>query len=747
MRMGIGLIIFFVVCVSIAWGTTGYFQLRSIQEKITFAYNLDDASLLDSSIQDLNQLLQQYPNDLGLRQKAFILMGDAYFYRGSYDQALASYQQAQSLLIVSDTDYPYVLYSKAYTLYYAALNATGNLQAQYIRQAISAIDEISSFSEYAQDAFLLRGMVLRLSGDYMSAVAFLDRVTREDLRPTASYYKGLVLYEQRNYAAAVLAFQQAQRQGQDKELVAASIYQVVKALMNLQNYREALQHSEILVRDYSDTRFRGDIMTLHVELLYQSGSYDSALRYIDTVIQSAPSTRERMDALIAKGWITYKNQRIDMAIDLWTQAMELGARSHNQEAFEAAKNVMGAMREGGDYSGLVAFLNRVKSLFPEKTTELDLETAKIYIAMRRIDEAEVLLRRVLATGLAFQEANYWMAQLFLQKGDFRQALDTIERVIQSGTPRYVFLGQSFKGDVLFQTRDYPKSREAYRKALEVAGDQERTQTLINLGIVAMAMQNYTEADGYFQQLKDNYQQDVTGALNAAFYLAESYALRNQFVQASREYDWIIQNDTTGRFIRNATIKKFEMLILSTTIMDPIIQQIDQAIAQTGDALLKKELAYLRGEAFLRKGDVLSAYNAISGVQTEGMQDSSKAGMLYIRARYFTSIGNRTEADRAYSLLIQQYPQSAKAPWGLQDYALSFYHRGDYDQSKNLFFQLITTYPTFSKVDAAYFYIGLSYERLGDPQRALRIYEELLQKFPNTDRLNETRERINQLKTP
>lgn len=735
-----------ILLVVLVWGSTGFMQLRSIQEKIHFAYTLNDPSLLESSIQDINRLLQQFPQDVGLRQKAFILLGDAHFYLGRYDSAISNYQQAQSLLMVSDADYPYVLYSKAYALYYAAMHSSGNTQAQHIRQAISTIDEISSFSDYAQDSFLLRGMILRLSREYISAVAFLDRVTREDLRPTASYYKGLVLYEQGNFPASIMAFQEAQRLGQDRELVAASIFQAVKALMHLQNYREALQHSESLVRDYSDTRFRNDIITLHVELLYRSGAYESAMRYIDTVIQNASGTREKMDALMAKGWIAYQSGRTEVAIEQWTQAMELGARSHTQEAFDAARNVMESMREQGNHTGLVAFLNRVKALFPEKSTELDLETAKIYLSMRRIDEAEVLLRRVLASGLAFQEANYWMAQLHLEKGDTRQALETIERVIQSGSPRFVFLGQSFKGDVLFQTNDFARSREAYLKALEVASDVERSQTLINLGIVAMASKNYTEAEGYFQRLKDNYQTDVSGALNAAFYLAESYAHRNQFTQAAREYDWIIQNDTTGRFIRNATMKKFEMLIQSTTSMDPIIQQIDQAIAQTSDATLRKELTYLRGEAFLRKGDVLSAFDAIANLNTDGMQDASKAGVLYIRARYFASQGNHTQADQAFSQLIQQYPQSAKAPWALQDYALSFYNRSDFDQAKNLFFQLITTYPHFSKVDVGYFYIGLSYERLGDRDRALRIYEEMLQKFPATDRANEVRQRINQLRT-
>ena len=238
---------------------------------------------------------------------------------------------------------------------------------------------------------------------------------------------------------------------------------------------------------------------------------------------------------------------------------------------------------------------------------------------------------------------------------------------------------------------------------------------------------------------------MDASLTGALYLAEVFTKMDDSLNAVKEYDWIIENDKTGKYISNSLMKKYDILLSSPSVnLTAIITELDNQINATTDLILKDELKFLKAEAYMKKGDLLTAYNFCRDVNFERLSSASKAAVLYIRGKYFISQNNETELKINFDQLIDDFPNSPKTPWAMQDYALYYYNNQNYNQSKNLFFNLLTKYPDFKKVDVAYFYIGLCYEKMGESDKAKQIFTTFLEKFPSSSRTDEVRQHLSWL---
>jgi len=718
-------------------------ELKAIQEQIEYANRLNDESLLDSSIKEIQKIMLNSPGDVDFESRAYVVLGDAYHYKGNFLKAAENYEKAMNILPDANPQYAYALYSRIYSYYYLFLESNTSTAGSYYQTALRLLDELDDYEAYNQDAILLRGMFLKQNGDLMQALSYFDRISRDDLKGLALYYKGLVLYEQGNYPSAIIAFQNAERQGQNDDLIAASIYQVINSMLNLKDYRKALQYSRELIRDFGDSKYKNEIFTQHVELLYRTGDYDNAKGYVRDILMNTDNLRDRMQAYNILGWLAYNSGQIGEAFDNWRQAVETGHSQYPSRTFEIAKSAINALRETGDSAKMLSFLNDLKSRFPDKASELNLETAKVYMSLNRFSEAEALLKKVQASGLFFQEVNYQLAVLYKEMGDSNASLDYIDRVINSGDREYVYRGYLFKGDLFYRNAEYERAKTAYENALENATQPERLQCIFNLGMVALEQQDYANAYERFGELKRLSDENLEIALNGALYLAEVYREQGNNSAALNEYEWIIDNDTTGSYIPTALMKKFELL-LKTGNTDSVINQLDNELNRTSDLELKNELRYLKAEAYMNKGDLLSAYNTAIETNVDRLSPSSRGGVLYIKGKYFMSQGNESNMERNFTELMENYPNSPKTPWAMQDYALYYYNNQDYNQSKNLFFKLFTTYPDFSKADTAYFYIGLCYEKMGENGKAKSVFEDFIEKYPNSSKLGEARQQLNWL---
>jgi hypothetical protein len=63
-------------------------ELRSLQQQIEYANNLNDESLLDSALESVNRLLLNNPGNLDFEGKAHVVLADAYFYKGSFNRGI-----------------------------------------------------------------------------------------------------------------------------------------------------------------------------------------------------------------------------------------------------------------------------------------------------------------------------------------------------------------------------------------------------------------------------------------------------------------------------------------------------------------------------------------------------------------------------------------------------------------------------------------------------------------------------------
>jgi len=102
-----------------------------------------------------------------------------------------------------------------------------------------------------------------------------------------------------------------------------------------------------------------------------------------------------------------------------------------------------------------------------------------------------------------------------------------------------------------------------------------------------------------------------------------------------------------------------------------------------------------------------------------------------RAQKFQEEKNFQEAIKSYQLLIEKYPQSAKAP--LAYYAIASIYNNDLKDCSSAikyYLMIFEKYPESKEAPNALFTVGFTYNNeLKDYARAKLYYEKFLEKYP------------------
>lgn len=625
-----------------------------------------------ASLTMLEEFIENYEGD-PLAVAARAKVGDYYFYRGDFAQALDNYRQVRAKALDDDTDED-VLYRRAYC----------DLMLEDYDEAKTIYDKLSTTKQYSS---------------------------------ASTFFKAYIEYANQNYGEAYKLFENVDRTG---ELGYQSQYYMCQILYKQGDYINAARLGESLIEDDQNDYFSAEMNRIVGESYYRQGKNATAKPYLNKFIElNDEETVEKRNATYMLGVINFNSREYDKAIEnmlavageddaltqsalLYVGQSRLKSGDYNGAAiaFERAANMRWDknVRETAFYNYAISqsrggrtpfnksidmfeqFLNEYPNsayysnvenyLIDAYTTTTDYDRALASIANIKNPSDKVLkakqtvlyhkgvqqlrnnkpaaaahaLQQAIDEGKkdneVFNDSKLWLAEAQYQLGDYKSAAKNQQEYVNSVSTSDVNYGlaQFNLGSSLFNQQDYPKAIEAFTKAIE-------TNSLSR----EMAAEAYNRiGDAKY------YGKDFNGAVDSYTKAA------NSNIDASAEY----------AMLRKAIIAG------DKSEYDSKIAQLDELIKTYPNSSKVPEAMLEKGNAQVNAGKLSEAINSYGELMRKyPQQPEAREGMLKM-ALAQKSNNEINDAINTYWNVITKFPASNEAKTAAQDLKVIYADRGE-----------------------------------------------------------------------
>ncbi len=369
-----------------------------------------------------------------------------------------------------------------------------------------------------------------------------------------SYSKALSYYEAGEYEKAEDSFIDAIKANPDK---AEYYLDYGFTLIKLGRYEDAikefqriLMEKEIaIVKQNNKKAYRG----IGIANLYAQ-SYEEAIKNFDLALGITEMKELDTDILYYKGNALERSGNLEEASKIYTKILE--TQKDDAAIYNARANInriLGNYEESikdydkaielskGDfdlYFGKYAALKelsrtaeaeevlKIAAELPVHSEKDSYELAKVYFYQKNYDHAMIQLEQSLKNG--YIEANYFLGEISIAKGDYKQAIEYFETFEESnGTVSAMFYNQLLT--CYLNEEEYEKAKTCLKKAKKYTDVSIEQQLLRNEIILLEKTGDFNEAYEKMKKYLKRYPDDVEAQKDATF-------LKTRVEGASNETD-------------------------------------------------------------------------------------------------------------------------------------------------------------------------------------------------------------------
>ena len=648
-------------------------QLPATSEEVEQAELLMALALFErgegKSLDALIAFIEDHPTS-PLATTAQMKIGDYYFYRGDWDNAMLSYSlvrpKGQDLDANED-----LLYRKAYC----------NLRQGNYDLAEQQYRRLAATKRYGQAAVFYKAYVEYANGNLDDA---LDRFQHIDptteLGYQAQYYITQIKYNRSLYADVIATGRVLLAEEKNNYFDAELNRMVGESYYHQGNEREARTYLQRYLDDPQGDIYRTAAYTMGV-LDFKDGNYNRTAELMSLAT-------DQDDALAQSAWL-YLGQAKRKQGDLngAARAFEQAAKmNHDRDARETAfYNYAISQNQGArtPFDKSIDMFEQFLNDYPKSRYKDQVEGYLVdaYLTSTDYDRALKSINNIKNPSAKVKRAKqyvlYNLGVQALSNGKDKQAVDYLKQAVDLGSQDKTVLNESrlWLAEAQYRTGDYKgatSNQMSYVNATS-KGDDNYSLAQYNLGYSLYQQRRYAEAKKAFQnalaggKLADELKADAYNRLGDTQYYTQEYAA------AQASYDRALA-DAKG------TAKDYSMY--QKAMMLGMTKQYGQQVAAL-DALIK---AYPKSElipqAMFEKANALAtdgkgreavdAYNALLKAYPNSVE--ARRGLLQM-AVVDKNMNNEDAAIEAYKRVIKSYPSSEEAQAAAEDLKLIYADRG------------------------------------------------------------------------
>lgn len=628
------------------------------------------------SLDALLDFIEAYPTSL-YAQEAQMKIGDYYFYRGNWENALLSYSLVQPNARNLDANED-LLYRKAYC----------NLQLGNYDEAEPQYAQLSKTRRYGDASVFYKAYIEYAKGNHDSAIDRFQHIDpTTELGYQAQYYITQIKYNRKQYDDVIAAGRQLLSEDYNDYFTSELNRMVGESFYHKGDYTQARTYLQRYFDSPEGDIYRTAAYTMGV-LDYRDGNYAK-------VAEEMAIATDESDALAQSAWLYLGQSRL-----------KLGDQQGAARAFEqsAAMNYDRTVRETAFYNYAITqhlgaktpfgksidmfeqFLNDYpQSQYKDKVEGYLVDA---YSTTNDYERALASINRIKSPGKkvlrAKQTVFYNLGMQALSNGNTDQAITHLKQAVALGNQDATVLNESrlWLAEAQYRAGNYAEAVSNQKAYLNATGKNDNNYGLAryNLGYSLYQQKRYAEASEAFKsaiasnQLSDELRADAYNRLGDTQYYNRDYS------GAQASYDKAIKED------KNAS-QDYAMYQKGLMMMHQ--KQYQQAIAQM-DAMVKAYpksqyapqalLEKASAQAALGNGsDAIGTYNTLLNAYPKSVE--ARKGLLQM-AVVDKNMNNESAAIDAYKKVIKNYPSSEEAQAAAEDLKLIYADRGELSQFQN-----------------------------------------------------------------
>ncbi len=648
-------------------------QLPATSEQVEQAELLMALALFErgegKSLDALIAFIDEHPTS-PLATTAQMKIGDYYFYRGDWDNAMLSYSLVRPTAQDLDANED-LLYRKAYC----------NLRQGNYDVAEQQYHRLAATKRYGQASVFYKAYVEYANGNLDDA---LDRFQHIDptteLGYQAQYYITQIKYNRAQYADVIATGRQLLSEQQNNYFDAELNRMVGESYYHQGNEREARTYLQRYLAEPEGDIYRTAAYTMGV-LDFKDGNYTSTA-------QLMPLATDQDDALAQSAWL-YLGQA----------KRKLGDLNGAARAFEqsAQMNHDRSVRETAFYNYAISQNQGARTPF-DKSIDMFEQFLNDYPKSRYKDQVEGYLVDAYLTSTdydrALQSINhiknpsakvkrakqyvlYNLGVQALSNGQDQQAVTYLKQAVELGNQDKTVLNESrlWLAEAQYRTGDYKGATGNQMTYVNATGKGDDNYSLAqyNLGYSLYQQRRYAEAKKAFQnalaggKLADELKADAYNRLGDTQYYTQEYAA------AQASYDRALADAKGGA--KDYSMYQKAMMLGMTKQYGQQVAALDALIKAYPKSDLIPQAMLERAGALAsdgKAGEAVAAYNALLKAYPNSVE--ARRGLLQM-AVIDKNMNNEDAAIEAYKKVIKTYPSSEEALAAAEDLKLIYADRG------------------------------------------------------------------------
>lgn len=612
----------------------------------------------DEALDLLLAFLSRYPESHRY-QDVLATIGDYYFTRGAYGDALLTYKKVEPEALTGDR-LDDMHYRMAYS--YMLLGENDN--------ALPLFDTLMSSRQYGNAARFYKAYIAYSQRDYAKARRLFSDVdqTREPGN-AARYYLCQLDFLDRNYERSYSEASTLLKDGAANEFKPELLRIAGESLYNLGKTGQAIPYLRQYVATGTDIRPSAYYM-LGVSQ-YEAGDYGDAIRMLQMAAGDSDITGQSAYLYLGQSYLRASDP--NAAILAFEKASRMNFDPRITEA--ATYNYIATRMAGGrvPFANSVSMLEDFLKKYPGSSYAPAISESLVtgYMTDSDYDNALRILDGIANPSPRMlqnrQQVLFMLGTRLYHNGDTEQALDYFDRGadMKGGTPDMTRQCRLWAANANYDLGNYDDAADYYLEFLKdaPAGDPNLIDAYYNLGYTRMRQQRYGEALSDMLRVADAPSADVRTRADAYNRAGDCLYCQRQFDRAAgyytKAYDLYPQAGDYSLF-QQAEMSGFRRDYASRLrILDRMIDQFPSS-PLVPDALLAKAESMT---AMGRRNDAIKVYESVSADFSATEQGRRATLMLGVSR---LSEGDRNGAMEAYRAVVERYPSSDEARSALDD---------------------------------------------------------------------------------
>ena len=563
--------------------------------------------------------------------------------------------------------------------------------------ALDAYEKVETYElnqeDFAEFTFK-KGYCYLRKKDMDNALEAFSRVKDKQTRYTgpASYYYAHIMYENGLYETALRDFESIRN---DETFKAVVPYYIIQIYYLQGRHDEMMDMAQPYLSGASNKR-TNEILRLVADVSYRSGNYDEAIRLMENYqkVNRNKITREEYYVL---GYSYYATTKYSKAIEQFQQVTG-PADSLSQNAYYHLGDsyLKTDQKQFASNSFLSAWKVPVRTSLSEEAL-FNYAKLAIELSYNPYNEAINALQEYLTeypSSPRRDEAYSHLANLYLVTKNYREALETFEKIKQRDTKQKGIYQKIayFRALELFADKQYTEAIDLFRSSLE-----NKTDPNTSAGATYwMAEAQYRL--GMYDQSIANYRDFVKmpGASAQAYYAMVPYNMgyvrmkQKQYAEAAGEFStYIDSRPADQRLLSDARLRLADSYFMQKQYSEAVAAY-DQAIAikvpETDYALFQKGLAI--GVLGNISGKISSMQRLLADYPRSQYNDDARFEMGQAQM----SLGKNADALQSFLKLATDYPNSSFVKRALLNTGLIYYNTNREKQALEMLKKVVADYP-------------------------------------------------------